>query len=750
MRITDTFRPGSQWVSCVTLFCLGLLVACSLSDPMEQAREKQAEGDFAGAIEPLRVVLAQDPNNPEALYRIGLSLNRTGQSTMALWSLLRATEDPEWHEKAAFEAVSAAFGARNWDESIKLMDGVLEVDPDNIEALQIRAHTRIRSRQGYDQALADADRVLEIDPENQNILPDRAAALIGLKRFDEAEDAFAGVEAVFRESSPSEDLTARFCVANAMFAAEDGRLEEAEELYEGCFEDFGDAEVTFTGILGFYDFIEREDRIFEILEEQIEKDPSAQVYRYELVRRLEKLERFDEAEQLLLDDIELAEEGASAGIWFDLGRHHMIRGNYAAAADATKQGIDQTPNPTPNLLAYYAEALLYSERFEEALAVADEMTVPAYQHLIRARVALARSDPETALEYFGLSQKTWPENSVSRYYAARSAEQIGDFDRAIAEYRYAIRSDPSQSDSDRRLARILSAQGDDAGAYEILQQATRESDSTAESESTLLAVELLAALGRSRPLGNTLTTLSQSATPEELARAAARAAGGAARAFGPEAGLKILTRWIQFDFTAVANGEVLAQRSELEAQAGRPEVAQQLAEAAIEAHPDEATFHEILAAAQARNGASPDLVLRSYQRALELDATRTPSMLALARHDAEIGNPASAITRVETFLDANPESGSPEVSRQYAEWLAETGRGEEARDQIRNLLIEDPTDVASALALARWHLDEKGGNPKRARIYVQQAQRFGGGDSARDLADRLSEEPSPREGKPAP
>ena len=81
---------------------------------MEQAREKQAAGDFAGAIEPLRIALAQDPSPPAALDRIGLSQTRTGQSSMALWSLWRATEDPEWHKKAACEAVSAAFGARNW------------------------------------------------------------------------------------------------------------------------------------------------------------------------------------------------------------------------------------------------------------------------------------------------------------------------------------------------------------------------------------------------------------------------------------------------------------------------------------------------------------------------------------------------------------------------------------------------------------------------------------------------------------
>ena len=731
-------RLRVQWALVLTGVFLGLCTACSPADPLDEARKMQAVGDFSGALESLRGVLARDPENSEALYLNGVSLNRIGETGMAQWSLLRAMDDPDWLEKAAFEAVSGSFAARNWTQSIELMNRVLEADPDNVEALQIRSHARIRLRNQYEEALVDVERVLELDPDNRDVLTDRAVALIGLDRFEEAEDAIASLESTFRESSPSEDMTAHFCVTNAMFSAEAGRLEEAEKLYEGCFEEFEDAEIAFSGLLGFYDFIERKDRAFDLLEELVGENPSANLYRYELVKRLEDAERFDEAEQLMRDALELEDESSTAGVWFQLGRHYMARGDYDSAADAAKKGLDQTPQPGSDLLSYYAEALLNAERFEEALAVADEMTVPPYQALVRAVVAFKRQQPEVALEYFEASQRFWPENPVSRYYAARSAEQIGDFDRAIAEYRYALRSAPAKTDAGLRLARIFRAQGEDDEANHVLVHVIQEAENQGparEPEMDLLRIEILGALGRGRPLAKVLTEVVQNESPEGIARAVSRAAGGAAQGFGAEEGLKLLTRWVELEFTAVANALALEKRVELEARAGRAEEAVKLAKAAAEAHPNEAVFREILASAQSRNGASTEVALAGYRKALELDPSRTQSMLALARHDADSGNPAAALARLEDFVEQNPGAPPPEVVRQRSEWLTAVGRGKETRQLLEGLLREDPTDAAAARALARWHLENVGGDGETAKRYALQAKRFGGDDAPQELVD---------------
>ena len=51
----------------------------------------------------------------------------------------------------------------------------------------------------------------------------------------------------------------------------------------------------------------------------------------------------------------------------------------------------------------------------------------------------------------------WPDNAVARYYAARAAERLGDFDRAIDDYRYAIRAGIDDTDARYRLARLYEA-----------------------------------------------------------------------------------------------------------------------------------------------------------------------------------------------------------------------------------------------------------------------------------------------------
>ena len=203
----------------------------------------------------------------------------------------------------------------------------------------------------------------------------------------------------------------------------------------------------------------------------------------------------------------------------------------------------------------------------------------------------------------------------------------------------------------------------------------------------------------------------------------------------------MLTRWIQFDFTAVENTAVLEKRVELEVEAGRPEEAERLAAAALEAHPEEPAFHEILAVAREGNAGPAELVLEGYRKALELDASRSRSMLALAKHDADSGDPAAAIARVEAFVQEHPEDVTAAVSRQQALWLAEAGRGEAARDLLRNLLAEDPTDVASALALARWH--QNGGDEAASSRYALQAERFGGGEPAGELSEKASGQSAP-------
>ena len=80
------------------------------------------------AIEELREVLAISPDLPEANYRLGVALVQTGDPSRAIWALKKASETQEFALPAGLLLASAHFNVNDYEESIRAIDRVLEVD----------------------------------------------------------------------------------------------------------------------------------------------------------------------------------------------------------------------------------------------------------------------------------------------------------------------------------------------------------------------------------------------------------------------------------------------------------------------------------------------------------------------------------------------------------------------------------------------------------------------------------------------
>ena len=124
------------------LLCVGLS-ACSDSDPLVEVREMQAAGRLRESLDPLRELLTKMPESSEVHYRYGMALARTGSPGMAVWSLRQAQRDPEWRIRAALELAQASVAAQSWANALDASNQVLELDPDNLAALQIRAEAHL-------------------------------------------------------------------------------------------------------------------------------------------------------------------------------------------------------------------------------------------------------------------------------------------------------------------------------------------------------------------------------------------------------------------------------------------------------------------------------------------------------------------------------------------------------------------------------------------------------------------------------
>ena len=261
-----------------------------------------------------------------------------------------------------------------------------------------------------------------------------------------------------------------------------------------------------------------------------------------------------EGEALLREATRDDNPNLAAGAWLDLAQFRHAMRDFAAAADAKEKALELADPPGPQLLFEYADSLILADRFDEALRVAEDIPVAAQSALIRARVAQERGEHVRALAAFGEALRLWPDIPWARYYAAVSAEKLGDFDRALEEYRYSIRINPAATDARTRAAQILVAERHLPQAYQLafLQIA----EAPLELEGQLLSLYLVSRISTPADLQQALEK-HRAQHPASFPEALARAAEGAAERAGDGAAVRLLGSAPGIDYGAVESAPVL-------------------------------------------------------------------------------------------------------------------------------------------------------------------------------------------------
>jgi tetratricopeptide (TPR) repeat protein len=710
---------------------LGSAFACGPRDPLERARVLQdKEQNFAKSLEPLREALAKNPDDPEANYRYGLALLASGQTSLAKWSLRKALDSPEWLERAGIPLATTAIQLGGYDEAVEIATRVLAQHPDNVDALMLRADARIRTRRQYEEALADAERALELDPENHGAMVPKVAALLGLERADEAAAALDSLERAYSDEKLGLHGSPALCTARATFAKEKGDLETAGKRFDECLEHFATDGTVLREAVTFFDSTKKSEHSEEILKTALEKAPNAFGYRAELVERYRATGRESEAEALLRAATELEDPASQAVGWSSVALYSLEKGQFDEAAKAFERARAIDPTGSTEILFGYADALVLAGQHDEALRIADQMAVPAHRSLVKGRVALERGDPKQALEHFSEGNRLWPNNAVARYYAATAAEQLGDFERAIEEYRYAMRIDVRATDAYLRLARLQSA----AGQHELALATLEFSPGgrPEEEAAALFELELAARMNRVPP-PSVLQRLQRERRP---AAAAALARGFAAR-LGAKQGVQFLRSQSDIDLTDPENADALAAWVELSAASGSAREGLSRAEAAIAKHPESAAFHALRGRALAAAGSDDVAVRAAYQRALEIDPEEHRALVGLAALEAKGGAREAALALYERA--ARADTNDRETARTVADLLAQLGRRDEGEARLGQLLREHPYDAQAAIALAELR-QARGAERAGTEELARRAVKFGGGEPAKALLDKIEEE----------
>jgi tetratricopeptide (TPR) repeat protein len=164
------------------------------SEGLARAQQLAQAGDFAGAAEVLRGVVARDPANFFALFMLGSFECHFGRFAEAETHLKRAVAlNPRAMEALATYG-NVLLELKRPAEAAEALDRALALQPGEINALIYRGLAAI-DLDKREEALRFFDRALKTDSRSIHALNNRANVLIALKRFDEAA---ASVDALLK------------------------------------------------------------------------------------------------------------------------------------------------------------------------------------------------------------------------------------------------------------------------------------------------------------------------------------------------------------------------------------------------------------------------------------------------------------------------------------------------------------------------------------------------------------------------
>jgi len=734
------FRPSSSrlvplklLVASVLLATL-VLTACEPSDPLIEIRQQQAAGQFAETVEPLRALLKKRPNDPETNYLYGRALSMTKGSNLALWSLRKAMKDPEWMVPAGMQLAFMALATGDFNEVVRITGKILEHEPDEVKALLMRANAYAHWKKAPDLALADATRVLEIDPNAVEAYEPLILGLLDLERFDEASERLAEAGEKVRELGTTDTVLAWHCATTSVFQQERGDLAAARENWKTCLEAYPSDMDVVTSAMEFYDSQGESDRSLEILRAALDATPDSRALRVNLAQRLVATGDAAGAEAVLRVTTQSDIPEIAAAGWMSLARLHQGFGEHAAASDAWDRALElvqETGDATPQILFERADALVLAKRFARALEAAENLPVPVHGHLIRARVAQEQAQPALALEEFDAALRLWPDNAWARYYAALAAEELGDFGRALEEYRYSVRISPEATDARTRGAALLYAEGKPSFALQMLQTGGA-GEAPPEIEGQLLFLRLQGLRNDSVAIRDQLLLL-EGTYPESIGKGLVAAAEGLVLRTSPAIAIGMLASAPGVNYSEPRYSPALRLMIELSHQGGQTANVGEALGKILEVRPDSAVFQEIHAHNLELSSASPEAVRAAYSHAVELDPANALALEGLGRL-TDSNDPAAALGFYDRAIAADP--ALPDAIMQSARILAQLGDAAEAKTRLDALLRQHPFEAKAAMQRVRLDLaDDSVTDDTLER--AKRAVRFGRTADALELLSRV-------------
>lgn len=716
-------RPALLLGALAALLAASLLAGCQgdLESRLSEIQALQRAGRFGETIEPLRELLDRHPDHAGANYLLGIALVQTGQPGQAAWPLRKAARSDQYRAAASLTLASTLFSSQNYEQAVAALDRGLEKDPDRL-ALRILRGQALLAAGRPEEALAEAERILEREPDHFRALGLKAGALGDLERFEEAAAAHARVEELAGERQ-SRDMQARSCALTARFHASREERERADGKYAECLERFPGHGLVLGWASAYYDESGRPGKATELWRDALKRAPDVYAFWKRLANRLEAAGELEEAEAQLEEATTLFDTAQS---WLDLAALRRSHGDSAGAREAMEEVLARVGEGASDRLRFQqADVLLDLGELERAEAIAAELEEPTYRKLVRGRLLLTRGRPAEALALLEEALVEWPDNARARYLAARAAEETGDLERAIREYKEAFRADPARTDAALQGARLHLRRGQYRAAAQLALQGAGERPESAR-ESLLLGARALRLNGQLPAARRALERLEEE-HPEHRAEARAERAALVLHEEGPAAAVEVLES-AGLDLRDPASLPALRALVEALHADGRSDEALRRVAAAVETHPEAPGLRDLHGRLLLRAG-RPEAARQAFERALEAEAEHAGALQGLAALAARSGDVEGALSLLERAEEAEPERA--DVRYSTARLLLRMGRREEGLASLREALRIDPSHARAANDLA-WNLAAEGEALDRALTLAARAVRLEPGATTLD------------------
>jgi tetratricopeptide (TPR) repeat protein len=668
-------------------------------DPLVEIRKLHAEGRYAATVDPLRAVVDKDPANYEAQFLLGSALLLSGNGGLALWPLRVATKQPKYAVEARMLLARSMLESRTAPDAIPFINEVLEIEPDNVSAYVLRIQA-YQATGDNDEALLDIEHVLEIDPNNIPVLVPRVTALIATKQVDEAELAIEAARERIDNTDEEVDVgfRAMLCITRGLFAFEKGEpdvagaTEIAEAQYMECLDQFPTQAMVVQETANFYQMIGKRERAIEILENAFAETGNP-AFRLALAQRAKQAGDAEEQGRLLRLE---AEERPTTTNWFKLADFYVGRDEFDEALEAFDHALAASPNPPESLLFAYADTLVQDEQFDKARTLVESFEQSALRDLILGRIKLAQGDPAGALASFEAGILLWPNNPAGRFLAGQAAEQIGDFDRAISEYRESIRASPARTRAALELAELYSRRGLYADALDAIQRYMQAKPG--DVDGTIVGIRVAHKARRYGIASDGLKRLS--GKPEHAGLAIAEHATLLLESSpdGATAAVKTVEE-SELDLTDPINAAALRALLTSLAKLGEHQKAAKQVASALSAHPDNAEFNELNGQVMLAAGEPPEKVRAAFDRALELEAEHVEALIGLAALTATAGDADAALVLYDRAAELDSERSEAAIAAANLE--LEADHKANAQKRFESILAEHPREAEVSIALAR-------------------------------------------------